>query len=235
MTPAPVDTKQKGEPKLREIVLLTGSQEAPHLTAFLQRHNPRLLVTHVETRDDLVCACHPTRPATRLVAFCTSIVVPGDILESFSGAAYNFHPGPPSYPGRHPASFAIYEGAARFGVTAHEMVQRVDSGPIVGVEWFDMPPMPRLSQLEGLSFAAAVRLFERLGPRLATSPSPLPPSGEQWSGWTSRQRDFDALCALPLDIEAAEFSRRARAFADGLHGTLHVRLHGRTFRIDDET
>ncbi|HEX9465851.1 MAG TPA: formyltransferase family protein [Alphaproteobacteria bacterium] len=218
---------------LREIVLLTGAREAPHLSDFLRRHNPALVVTHVETRDDLVCAWHPARPAARLVAFCTSVIVPGTLLETFEGLAYNFHPGPPTYPGRHPASFAIYESAARFGVTLHEMRRQVDSGPIAGVEWFDMPAKPRLSELEGLSFEAAVRLFQRHGPALATSPSPLPHAEERWSGWTSRQRDFDAKCVLPLDIDADEFDRRFRAFADGLNGTLNITLHGHRFRAFD--
>ncbi len=216
---------------MREIVLLTGSREAPHLTAFLKRQNPALVVTHVETRADLVCAFHPPRPGARLIAFCTSSVVPADVLETFEGLAYNFHPGPPTYPGRHPASFAIYEGAGRFGVTAHQMLPRVDSGPIVGVEGFDMPAVPRLSQIEQLSFEAAIRLFMRLGPLLATSLTPLPHSGEQWSGWKSRQSDFDRMCALPPDIGADELERRIRAFADGLQGTLHMNLHGHRFRI----
>lgn len=221
------------EENLREIVLLTGTREAPHLTDFLKRQNPALTVTHVETRDDLVCACYPPRPAARLIAFCTSTVVPGDILETFAGRGYNFHPGPPNYPGRHPASFAIYEGARRFGVTAHEMLPRVDSGPIVGVEWFEMPATPRLSELEGLSFEAAVRLFMQLGPRLTTSATPLPRLDEQWSGWKSRQSDFDRMCALPLDIGAEEMDRRVRAFADGMPGALYVTLHGRRFAISD--
>lgn len=218
---------------LREIVLLTGAREAPHLSEYLRRHNPALVVTHVETRDDLTCAWYPQRPAARLIAFCTSVIVPGALLETFEGLAYNFHPGPPTYPGRHPASFAIYEGAPRFGVTLHEMVRRVDSGPIAGVEWFDMPPKARLSELEGLSFEAAVRLFQRHGPALATSLSPLPRAHERWSGWTSRQRDFDAKCALPLDIDADEFGRRFRAFGDGLNGTLNINLHGHCFRAVD--
>jgi methionyl-tRNA formyltransferase len=218
---------------LREIVLLTGSREAPHLSAFLKRHNPALVITHAETRDDLVCACYPAKPEARLIAFCTSTVVPADILETFTGRCYNFHPGPPTYPGRHPASFGIYEGARRFGVTAHEMLRRVDAGPIVGVEWFDMPATPRLSEVERLSFEAAVRLFMRLGPLLATSPLPLPPIGVQWSGWKSRQADFDTMCALPLDISTEELDRRVRAFADGLQGTLYVTLQGRRFRIAD--
>jgi methionyl-tRNA formyltransferase len=218
---------------LREIVLLTGAREAPHLSEYLRRQNPALVVTHVETRDDLTCAWHPARPAARLVAFCTSVVVPADLLTTFEGRAYNFHPGPPTYPGRHPASFAIYEGASRFGVTLHEMRRQVDSGPIVGVEWFDMPPNPRLSQLEGLSFEAAVRLFQRHGPALATSLAPLPHLTEGWSGWTSRQRDFDAKCELTMDIDANELDRRYRAFADGLTGTLSLSLHGHRFRIGD--
>jgi methionyl-tRNA formyltransferase len=218
---------------LREIVLLTGPREAPHLTAYLTRHNADLRVTHVETREDLICALHPARPGLRLIGFCTSTVVPADLLGALEAGAYNFHPGPPNYPGRHPASFAIYEGATRFAATAHEMRARVDSGPIVGVEWFDMPPLPRLSQLEGLTYDTAVRLFSRLGPLLATSASPLPAIAETWSGRKSTQHDFDAMCALPRDIDAAELSRRTRAFADGLPGSLYVTLHGRRFKLVD--
>jgi methionyl-tRNA formyltransferase len=218
--------------ELREIVLLTGTREALPLTAFLQRHNPDLMVTHVETRAELICACHPPRQACRLVAFCTATIVPGDLLQGFSAGAYNFHPGPPSYPGRHPASFAIYEGATRFGATAHEMMPRVDCGPIIGVEWFDMPPRPHLLALEGLSLAASVHLFARLVPKLTTSAEPLPRIAQPWSGWTSRQRDFDTLSDLPLDIKADEFDRRVRAVDGSPHGTLSIRLHGRRFNID---
>jgi methionyl-tRNA formyltransferase len=218
---------------LREIVLLTGAREAPHLTEFLSRHNADIKITHVENRDELILALHPRRPGIRLIGFCTSTVVPGDLLETLDSLAYNFHPGPPTHPGRHPASVAIYEGARRFGATAHVMRQAVDSGPIVGVEWFDMPESPRLSQIEALTFDACVRLFGRLGPLLATSPEPLPVSGEAWSGRKSTQRDFDALCTLSPDIDAQEFDRRVRAVADGLKGTLSLTLHGRRFRLED--
>jgi len=225
------DPTASAGPAVREIVLLTGAREAPHLTTFLKQQNPALIVTHVETRADLVCEFHPPRPGARLIAFCTSTVVPAAVLAAFEGRGYNFHPGPPTYPGRHPASFAIYEGARRFGVTAHEMLPRVDSGPIVGVEWFDMPDMPRLSQIEQLSFEAAIRLFMRVAPLLTTSLAPLPQVEDQWSGWKSRQSDFDTMCALSLETSAEELERRVRAFADGLQGTLYVDLHGHRFRI----
>lgn len=216
-------------PILQEIVLLTGAREAPHLTAYLTRERPELRVTHVESRDDLVLALHPVKPGRRLVGFCTSVVVPADLLGAVDAGAYNFHPGPPTYPGRHPASFAIYEGATRFGVTAHEMRPKVDSGPIIGVEWFDMPAQPRLTQLEELTFNAAVRLFGRLGPSLVAGAEPLPPTGDNWSGRKSTQRDFDAMCALTRDVGPEELDRRLRAFADGLNRTVHLTVHGHRF------
>jgi methionyl-tRNA formyltransferase len=218
---------------LREILLLTGAREAPHLTAYLARHNPDLRIVHVETREDLICALHPGRPGLRLIGFCTPTVVPAGMLNEFEAGAYNFHPGPPTYPGRHPASFAIYEGATRFAATAHEMRARVDSGPIIGVEWFDMPQLPRLSQVEDLTYDAAVRLFSKLGPLLATATSPLPVIDTMWSGRKSTQRDFEAMCALPTNIDAAELERRVRAFADGLQGSLNLTVHGRRFKLMD--
>lgn len=216
---------------LREIVLLTGTEEAPHLASFLAGFNPALKIAHAGSRDELTVALHPRRPGVRLIGFCTPVVVPAELLAHADAGAYNFHPGPPTYPGKHPASFAIYEGAARFGATAHQMIARVDAGPIVGVEWFDMPAAPRLSQLEKLTFEGCVRLLQRLGPALATSAGPLPASGESWSGWKSTQKDFDTLCAIPPDIDAGELERRERAFADGLPGTLYVSVHGRRFRL----
>lgn len=218
---------------LREIVLLTGPREATHLTVFFRRQNPELEVTLTETREDLAVALYPRRPGVRLIAFCTPTVVPADLLGRLDGQAYNFHPGPPTYPGRHPASFAIYEGAKRFGATVHEMVASVDSGPIVGVEWFDMPAAPRLAQVEGMAAEAAVDLLQKFGPHLATSLAPLPPSGDKWSGRPSRQHDFDAMCELTADIDPVELDRRVRAFADGLKGTLYIPLHGHRFRISD--
>jgi methionyl-tRNA formyltransferase len=220
---------------LREIVLLTGEQEGPYLGEFLRQRNPALTVTHVQTRDELTMAMHPRRPGMRLIAFCTSIIVPADRLAEFECRAYNFHPGPPNYPGRHPASFAIYEGAPRFGATAHEMHARVDSGPIIGAEWFDMPSTPRLAELERLAFEACIRLWTRLGPALASQPEALPATDIAWSGHKSSQADLERLCTLPPDIDAQEFDRRKRAFADGLTGRLTVEIHGQRFRIEDNT
>jgi methionyl-tRNA formyltransferase len=220
---------------LRDIIVLAGEQEGHHLGLFLKRHNPAVAIAHVQTRDELTVALHPRRTGVRLIAFCTSIIVPAAALAEIDSGAYNFHPGPPTFPGKHPASFAIYEGATRFGATLHEMLPRVDAGAIVGVEWFDIPALPRLTELERLTFDACIRLWHQFGPSLATSSEPLPTTDLAWTGSKSTQRDFDRLCALPPDINAEEFDRRRRAFADGLSGKLTVEIHGYRFRLEDKS
>lgn len=219
---------------LREIIVLAGEQEGHHLGLFLKRHNESVKLTHVQTREELTMALYPRREGLRLIAFCTSIIVPASALAEIDCGAYNVHPGPPTHPGKHPASFAIYDGATRFGATLHEMQPRVDSGPIVAVEWFDMPPEPSLTAVERRTFDACIRLWHLFGPTLATSPDPLPHAGIAWSGTKSTQRDFDRMCDLPPDIDAREFDLRKRAFADGLEGKLSVQIHGYRFRIEDK-
>ena len=64
------------------------------------------------------------------------MIVPAEILNALPSPAYNFHPGPPDYPGIFPSVYALYDGAAAFGVTLNEMIREVDAGPIIAVERF---------------------------------------------------------------------------------------------------
>jgi methionyl-tRNA formyltransferase len=200
---------------LEEIVLLTGEVEAPFLGDMLCQFNPALNIIHAETKDQLrdICAISPSNgDARRLIAFCTAVIVPASVLESLPGPAYNFHPAPPSYPGSHPASFAIYEGADLYGVTAHEMAPAVDAGAIVAVDWFDVPSNPRFTELETLAYKALVGLFSQLAERLATDETPLPPSGDVWFGHKRTNRDFERMQAFTADMDEEEIKRRFRAF-----------------------
>ena len=119
-----------------EVVLLTGEVEGPHFRTMLESCNPHLVIVHAQTLEQLETAF--LRPPggggpRRLVAFSTSVIVPKTILGTLQVPAYNFHPGPPTYPGSHAASFAIYDGAEHFGATVHVMEEKVDCGPIVAL------------------------------------------------------------------------------------------------------
>lgn len=200
-----------------EIILLTGAIEGPHLAAILNRYNSTLRVLHTETADDLAAVVSSGAgqvPKRRLVAFCTGVVVPAVVLEALPGPAYNFHPGPPTFPGSWASGFAIYNEAERFGATLHVMDKRVDEGAIIDVDWFDMPENPKLrfDELEILAYQAALRLFDRYASHLATDDQPLPASRETWSGNKHSKADVAAMKELPFDASEDEIRRRFRAF-----------------------
>jgi len=198
-----------------EIILLSGEAEAPHLTDSLQRHQPDLSVVLVQSREELEEACSKPPPEAgprRLIAYCTSVIVPASVIEALPGPAYNFHPGPPTYPGSHAASFAIYDGADLFGVTAHVMEERVDAGPLVQVTWFEMPDGIKFMELEMMAYQAMFTMFNELAPHLANDDAPLAVIDAQWSGRKTTEQDFQVMQELAADMSEEEIRLRYRAF-----------------------
>ncbi|MEJ0067722.1 MAG: formyltransferase family protein [Pseudomonadota bacterium] len=131
------------------LLLLSHGMLAAPLSDALRRYNPSLLIVCAADGEQLRNAFETTAGRfDRLIAFCTETIVSATQLAALGGPAYNFHPAPPGYPGSHPASFALYDGVTRFGATVHEMAVRVDSGPIVDVEWFDVEPETGIFALE---------------------------------------------------------------------------------------
>jgi folate-dependent phosphoribosylglycinamide formyltransferase PurN len=216
---------------VEEILLLTEQIEAEGLKAILRRHSPSISITHVGTRVDLESVVARGLAGKRLIGFCTPVIVSKAILDALDGPAYNFHPGPPDYPGLYPACFAINSRADQFGVTAHEMWENVDEGPIVGVDRQKISLDIDRMHLETLSHAMIIQLFERLAPALVGD-TPLPPVDEHWSGTVTRQADFEAICEVASDISLEDLELRYRAVGQGPEHSLNVKLHGVRFNLD---
>jgi len=213
------------------IVLLTGPAEEAALTSVLRQHNPRLDVQAAKSLDELEAFGPSVLARARLLAFVTPVVVPARILAALGFGAYNFHPGPPHYPGWVPAHFAIYDRAGYFGATAHAMIERVDAGPIVGFKMFPIPPNTSVLRLQEMAFVELARLFWSLAPALATQSEPLAELPMKWSGTRSTRRSYAAMCEISADISKDELERRIEVFGAGHYGLdLTVTLHGRAFR-----
>src|SRR5580698_4564058 len=172
------------------IILLTGPVEQPVLKALLLGHNPQLTVIPVQTASEFSDLDPDVLQRARLIAFTTPVIVPASILSQLRYGAYNFHPGPPEYPGWAPAHFALYDGATEFGATAHAMAERVDSGPIVDVASFDVPSGISVLGLEGLAYAHLAQLYWRLGKWLAIEAKPLPTRALSWGAKKRSRRAY---------------------------------------------
>lgn len=214
---------------MARLILLTQREFAPAIMGVLRARAPALDIHTATTLPELDAAMSDR---TRLISFGSGVIVPAAILARATAGAYNFHPGPPEYPGIFPSVFALYDGATRFGVTLHEMATRVDSGPIVAVDDFDIAPDWDRLALDTKCFTALMALLERTSPQLADLQTPLPRMTRDWRGLKRTRKDFDTLCRMPEDVTAEEFARRYRAAGEGPEHALTLTRFGRSFRLE---
>jgi methionyl-tRNA formyltransferase len=214
------------------IILLTGPTEQTALAPVLQRLNPRLAVKPVTTIDQLSAIDEALLRRSRLIAFVTTVIVPVSILRATAHGAFNFHPGPPDYPGWAPAHFALYARASQFGVTFHVMHASVDSGPILDVDLFPITPDMPVLALEEMAYAHLAKMFWRWAQPLANQAAPLAPRlPMHWGDKKNSRRSYQGLCRIPLDITKEDLDRRMSVFGGNHFGIApSITLHGVEFR-----
>jgi methionyl-tRNA formyltransferase len=179
-------------PAFDTIILLVGDGNPAVLASLLQTYNRFLTTRPVATLSDLLALQPESLRRARLVAVTTDVIVPANILDQLGFGAYNFHPGSPDFPGWAPAHFAIHNRATQFGATAHLITERVDAGPIVGVELFPIPRDIDVAGLERLACIHVAYLIMRLAKLLATQIEPLPELPIRWSGIKHSRRSYAA-------------------------------------------
>lgn len=212
------------------IILLAGSA-GQALTALLHKRRADLTVKLITTRDELLAIPHEVLARARIIGFVTAVIIPGDVLDRVGYGAYNFHPGPPAYPGWAPAHFALYHRAAEFGATMHEMVAKVDSGAIIDAALFPIPADTNVAALEGMAYGRLVALFWKLSELIACESANLPRAQLVWAARRFTRRDYQAMCDIPLDITPAELLRRLQIFGAHHFGIApSIKLHGIEFR-----
>jgi methionyl-tRNA formyltransferase len=139
-------------------------------------------------------------------------IVHSDVLAAPRFGAYNLHPGPlPERAGLHAASWALYEGAERHGVTLHRMGSQVDAGAIAFADDFAIGPADTALSVMTQCVRRGMRLIEALlevaehGEAIPAHPQDLarrrwfpagPPKGGrlEWDLPARRVADFVRAC-----------------------------------------
>lgn len=198
------------------LLLLMKGPEAGFFRDILGRVDPTLALVHCPDAVRLEAESAADLRRTRLIAFSTQIIVSRAVLERLDYNAYNFHPGPPSYPGSKPSAFAVYEGAREFGVTLHRMAAKVDSGEIVAVDRFQIDPGAAARDVAIEAYGRMARLALNAAPALAQVSRPLRPCGENWVGAKRRMAEYERLRRITPDLSAEEIDKRFAA-CDGIY------------------
>lgn len=217
-------------PHPTDVILVTDKKIGEVLATSIRNVKPKAEVIIVETPEKVAALNPEISPGTLLIGYGTGIIIQGTVLKRFSRPAINFHAASPEYPGRDPHHWAVYEGASEYGVTAHEMTERVDEGPIVAVQRFPIPYGIKPEELVCLANEYLYKLFCNLLPQLIDGTYEL--SREVWAGVKRSRQDFLDMCSLNPWIGSKEFARRFNAFDGGRYDNLTLDLHGQQFRIE---
>lgn len=176
----------------RSLILLTGEIEQLHLSQMMEKVDPDLKIipagSHVELEEIVNNLSEDELKNTRLVAYCVDVIVKPEILNKLPNVSYNFHPGPPNYPGSFCAQFAIYEDAPEYGVTFHEINEKVDEGRIIDMLTFNISDFISDTEVESLAYRELAILFLKLSSEIANVHVAIEPKVDvEWSG-TKRGR-----------------------------------------------
>jgi len=214
------------------ILLLCDEVERPFLTDTLRAGAANIEIRHVADATALAAVETSRLANARLVTFGAAQALPSASINALGHGGYNFHPGPPAYPGWMPSAFAVYDGATEFGATAHGLSATTDGGVIVAVDTFPVPNGTTRTELARRAYLSMLSLFRRLAPALVTRPQALPTLQLAWGARRGTRALYADLCDIPLDIDKPELLRRINGLGGGDgYSAPTVWLHGVPFRF----
>ena len=199
---------------------------------FLRSRSAHVQVFIGERGDPFPVLPAAEQPPDVIISYLAPWVVPMGVLQKARVAAINFHPGPPEYPGIGCTNFALYNQERMYGVTAHHMTERVDTGPIIAVRRFPI-------HQEDSVLALTQRCYQHLSVLLKEvvtaylSMGRLPEPQERWARKPSTRQDLERLCEVQMGMSPEEVARRVRATTyPGMPGAF-IDLYGYRFAYVD--
>lgn len=206
----------------RRLVFLCGEAEGEAFRGHVARFAPNLETIWCSSVSGLDFATRGGGHRTRLISFLTDHIVPGKILDRLRPQPINIHPGPPEYPGAHGLSFAIFDGAPTYGVTVHEMAEKVDDGPILMVDRFALPSDADLVPFGNDVYARAVAMADHVIQHCIQTDGPMPLARvEQWADNHCTRKRLKTLMTASAYLTPTDRKRLRRACGPLL--TDHVR------------
>ena len=146
-----------------------------------------------EVKDYLVTHFERAHPPDILISYLHPKVVSKKVLSQTKLWNINFHPGPPEYPGIGCYNFALKDDVKTYGVTAHIMEPKVDTGKIIKVKRFDVLPTDTVYSLSIKSYGHMYVMFLELMDYILKW-GEVPYSSEEWKRPAYTRKELNELC-----------------------------------------
>jgi len=171
-----------------------------------------------------------------IFCFRSLFVVPKIMLDNTQVSAINFHPAPPEYPGSGCINFALYDQAKRYGVTAHEMNEKIDDGRILKCSRYPIQMEDSLDSLLIKTHRELLALFIDITSAIKSGglemidQMAMEAREEKWAGPAKKISELDKLLNISPSVSEAELMKLIRATYTKKFPPKIV-LHGYTFEL----
>lgn len=145
-----------------------------------------------------------------LISYMSPWIIPEEVLHRTKLWNINFHPGPPNYAGIGCTNFAIYNREKIYGVTAHLMEKKVDSGKIIGVKRFLILETDNLYSVTLKSYGFMLSLFFEIVDYILKN-NRIPECDEKWGKAPYNRKQLEELCQIKPKMSKEEVKRRIEA------------------------
>lgn len=171
-----------------------------------------------------------------IFCFRSYYILPQPVIDAAAQGAVNFHPAPPNFRGRGCLNFALYEDAPEYGVTAHMIEARVDSGAILRYARFPILPGDGVDSLLQRTHHHLLSAFYDIVDGIARTgrahiDALLQGCDATWSGPLYNVSQLNALHVLDAGASAEEMARVIRATHTAAFPT-QLALHGQRFDLN---
>lgn len=151
-----------------------------------------------------------------IFCFRSHYILKKQLINKAKFAAINFHPGPPKYRGIGCVNFAIYNNEKKYGLTAHIISEKIDSGPILDVKRFKIKKNDTVNKLLNKTYDLQIMQFKKIIEKLFYNPKninklKLKSSNEQWSKKYYKRSDLNWLYKINPNFTSKKINRIIKA------------------------
>jgi methionyl-tRNA formyltransferase len=192
---------------------------------------PDLNIKIVNDYNEIAEFCSSNLRDKILISYNTNLIVKKEDLEKCN-MCFNIHAASPDFPGRDPHHWAIYSKVKKYGATLHYMTEKVDNGPIIKVNWFDVNNNDSPLDILNRANIEAVKLLHLLINSISLSHNISEDKNLKWSYSKSKRSDLHTICNVSDIDQLDEFNLRVKAFYNNKYPNLFIEKFGKKFFLD---
>ncbi|BAI79863.1 conserved hypothetical protein [Deferribacter desulfuricans SSM1] len=168
-----------------------------------------------------------------VISYSSPWIIQKKVLTNTRDYNINFHPGPPEYPGIGCYNFALYNNEKLYGVTAHIMEEKVDSGRIIKVKRFPIFEEDDVESLINRTYIFMLELAKEVIDDYFDDYS-LNFTDENWKRKPYTRKDFEFLRKIDISMDKGEIIRRLKATTYKDYPSIYIEHHGFIFEYKNK-